>query len=224
MTNQHPEIIFIEGVCGTGKSTLVRELSALLSSFSIPELPEFNRHILLPYENSENIRDNFSTNLKCEIIREHILGANTFESATFIFDRSYFSLMALSQGFKDYLPIKFRIELIKEIKNKILNGELYCPNKILCLMSSHDTTMKRNNEKTKNLSDLWTSYDRFARQEKVYNFFGNLNIIHLIDAEDNISLVCNKCLHIIKHTKNLTKDQLIESLDLYEKWVISNER
>lgn len=50
------DTVFIEGVCGVGKSTLMAVLANELSALTIPELPEFNRGLLLPFTSSENIK------------------------------------------------------------------------------------------------------------------------------------------------------------------------
>ena len=108
--------IFIEGVCGTGKSTSLAMLSKKLPAFMLPELPEFNRGLLFPFDSESNIQNNFKSYLLHESIRESLFSALANKGIDYVIsDRSYISIFALAISMKDFLGNKFVNIILEEI-------------------------------------------------------------------------------------------------------------
>ena len=205
------KVIHIEGVCGTGKTTLVKALCKKFKAFCIPEMPEFNRFTLKPFDTPDNILFNMIKNIEHSILRENIVCPNEI----CIFDRGFLSIIALCEGMKDYLTKENCDYIISQILFNIKENVISIPDIIFSLYSSKETVGKRNQQKEKNLDILWTSQDRIDNQNRFYRFLVDQRIVIPINANDPIDIVTENCENILSKIVPLEKEKIIHSLN---KW------
>ena len=210
--------IFIEGVCGTGKTTLVNGLAKSLPALTIPELPEYNRGLLQPFTSPLNIKKNFKDYVIHEVLRESILYKKFPNEIQYgVIDRSYISIIALSLSMLDIIGIQFSKTIMNLIIDKIFNEELYTPDKIIILSADYKSINFRNNQKNKELNSLWTDKDRIIPQENFYNFLSTHAVAQKISSQGSIQLTLSTCLKICKEQTQYEREKIIDVISQYAK-------
>ena len=186
--------IFIEGVCGTGKTTILNSLSKKMPAFTIPELPEFNRSLLSPFTSEENIKYNFQQYIKHEIIRESIFSCSLIQEFNYVIaDRSYFSIIALALSMIDYIGKDFIKLVISNVIERIKSSLYYTPNKVLILVANYDTIYKRIKNKPKTMSPIWFEESRIKPQVDFYNYLIDHRIAIPISTEQDLNNTICEC-------------------------------
>ncbi len=208
------KIIALEGVCGSGKTTLTKMLASYFKGIIIPELPELNRSAL-----SENIQTNFIKSLSHEIFRESPLTVKINNIDYIFMDRCSLSLLANSYGMCDCFNDNFLKDYLDEIIENVINGKLVIPDMILYLDVNHYITQIRNDQKNKVINELWIHKDRIKKQKKIYQYFIDKNIFYIINAQNDINNVFHQSLNLCMNFKSINKDDFIETLKLIRRYL-----
>ncbi len=212
--------IFIEGVCGVGKTMLVGELAKMLPAFVIPELPEFNRGLLKPFGSASNIIFNFKEYVKHESIRQFIFSYDNFDEINYaIMDRSYLSIVALGISMEDYIGANEVRGLISCIIERLNRNVFCCPDQIIVLDASYQTIYHRNMKKSKVMDDIWISFDRIKSQTIFYDYLVDKQIAVRVNNEFAKKDVLHRCKSICEKTINQSvygKERLIDALREYQ--------
>lgn len=214
------KIIFLEGICGAGKSTIMKRIAQRVKAITVPEISEYSRSVLLPFTTSDNIEHNFQTNTKIEILRELFISGKT--EFPIIFDRSYLSTIVLSAAFGDYLPESYTFRIANQCIDQMKSGTLAVPDAVLWLSCPIETCNKRNNMKTKNIPTIWTEEKRLLKQIYIYELLSKFNIIRIINADNPIENVTAQCLEIINSPNMHSTSYFIEQFELFTE-VLRNE-
>ena len=197
--------IFIEGVCGTGKSTITQTLAKKLPALIIPELPEFNRGLLAPFNSSENVNKNFLDYINHEAIRESIFSSSTLINSKINFivaDRSYISILALALGMRDYLEKDFISEIFIQVVNNLNNGIYHFPDKIIILQASYNNIYKRNIKKTKKLDFFWFDKKRIIPQLDFYYYLSECGLAVSVSTDEEFEKSVDNCLNECNQIQN----------------------
>ena len=210
--------IFIEGVCGTGKTTLIKALANLLPALTLPELPEFNRGLLHPFDNRLDIQFNFINDLSHEAVREAIYSSELIKNIDFVIaDRSYISLVALALSMEDYLGREFVLSLIDSIIDGINTSAYHVPDKIIVLQAKYQSIYERNISKSKKLDLIWFDEDRIKLQTMFYNFLIENKLAFPVSTEQGMDMSVNQSIQICNSQGDgLDKEKIIIGLKRYQ--------
>lgn len=209
--------IFVEGVCGTGKSTIIKMLSEKLPALAIPELPEFARGLLLPFNSVGNIQSNFLKYIEHEYIREGVFSRCSNSIDYVIADRSYISIVALALSMKDYLGNDFINEIISVVIEKIENEDYQTPDKIIVLCTDYNIAYYRNKNKQKNIEDIWLAENRIMPQITFYDYLIKEQLAVSISTNGTLNESFDECLNECQqHQYVLSKGDLIDGLRKYK--------
>lgn len=209
--------IFVEGVCGTGKSTIIKMLAEKLPALTIPEFPEFARGLLFPFNSEMNIQNNFLKYVEYECIREGVFSRCPSSIDYVIADRSYLSTIALALSMKDYLGNDFINEIISVVIEKIGNEDYQVPDKIVVLCADYNIAYCRNKNKRKNIEDIWLAENRIMPQIEFYDYLIKEQLAVSISTNGTLSESFDKCLNECQqHQHVLSKGDLIYGLRKYK--------
>ena len=137
-------MIGVEGVCCSGKTTIIRQLSSCLKTAVVPELPEFGRNLFKPFTTGENIFYNGSKSVGIEKIRMETAEKLTNIAPYVILDRSFISTLMLAYSAIDLIGVGPYLEIIDDVLTSIDDGGLLIPEKILYISVDSRTVLERN--------------------------------------------------------------------------------
>lgn len=213
--------LFIEGVCGCGKTTTVNKLGSMLPAFVVPELTEFVRGLLSPFSTEEFCAHNFDNYVRFEQSRESIVSAIPDDIPFTVFDRSYISIIALSLSMIDLLPIEYPSRIVCTITSLIAANRLVVPDAVIVLSANYDAVSGRNAKKEKNLDSIWTDRTRLDMQMSFYNELAALGSASIISSMDSICGTALSCARELKVSHSLDKSLFIQSIEEAVKRVVS---
>lgn len=205
--------VFIEGVCGCGKTTTVNCLGKILPAFVVPELTEFVRGLISPFNNKDNCSRNFNDYIRFEISRESILQALPNDVRFAVFDRSYVSIIALSLSMCDILPDNMSSKLVSEILSLIEQGRLAIPDALIVLSADLETIHRRNTEKDKILESIWTDRWRLDTQMRFYSELASLGSASIISSRYSRIDTAQSCARALSESQSYSRDMFIQSID-----------
>lgn len=215
-------IVFIEGVCGAGKSTIIKELAQKLPALTIPELPKFNRSLLSSFTSEKNIKNNFMKYLDHETIREHVFSSHKInEIAYVIADRSYISIVALALSMEDYIGREFIGMIISKVIENIENTSYFIPNKVIVMCASYNNIYRRNINKEKKMDTIWTDKNRINSQVEFYNYLIEHKLAIPVSTDQELYMSLDDCIKECQQSKStLTKEDLINGLRQYKQYYV----
>lgn len=215
------EIIAVEGVCCSGKTTIIRQLSSCLKTATVPELPEFGRNLFKPFTSGENILYNGSKSVGLEKIRMETAEKLTNISPYVLLDRSFISTLMLAYSAIDLIGVGPYLELVDDVLNSIENGELLIPEKVLYISVDSNTVQDRNKTRVPSLEEYWTNPERINRQNDFYSSLSNIDGIKTINGAQERNIVLEDCITSIKDPAKITQKELLSVVNNFKQRVFN---
>lgn len=215
------EMVAIEGVCCSGKTTIIRQLSSCLKTAVVPELPEFGRNLFKTFTSGENIFYNGSKSVGIEKIRMETAEKLTNITPYVILDRSFVSTLMLAYSAIDLIGVGPYLEIVDDVLTSIDNRELLIPDKILYISIDGKTVQDRNKTRIPSLDEYWVNPERINRQNDFCSAISNIDGIKTINGIQEQNIVLEDCINSIKDHSKITQKELLSVINNFKQRVSS---